>query len=64
MEGHGGRIWATNNATGNGGATFSFILPNDLPLDNTIVSPPLVDAMKEIEPSSNEDTGNGGDKTT
>src|SRR5918911_2420733 len=28
VEGHGGRIWATNNATGNGGATFSFILPN------------------------------------
>jgi signal transduction histidine kinase len=67
VEGHGGRIWATNNSSptgnGGGGATFSFILPNDLPLDNTIVSRPLVDAMKEIEPSSNEDTGNGGDKT-
>jgi signal transduction histidine kinase len=62
VEGHGGRIWATNNPTGKG-ATFSFILPNDLPLDTTIVSRPLVDAMKEIEPSSNEDTGNGGDKT-
>ena len=63
VEGHGGRIWATNNPTGKG-ATFSFILPSDLPLDTTIVSRPLVDAMKEIEPSSNEDTGNGGDKTT
>ena len=53
VEGHGGRIWATNNnpPTGNGGggggATFSFILPNDLPLDTTIASIRPIGAMEQ-----------------
>jgi signal transduction histidine kinase len=52
VEGHGGRIWATNNnpLTGNGGgggATFSFILPNDPPLDTTIASIRPIGAMEQ-----------------